>query len=89
MGQERKWDRSQKTPGLGQEHGRSGQDSGNNRAGAFYLYFLALSAPMEYFKGRSRVGAEQERERSKAGARAGQEQEPNHNPNTKFHPNWA
>ena len=88
--------------GAGQEQGRSraraGQEQGESRAGVFYLYFLPIFAPMQYFM--SRVGAGQEQGRSRAGpgqeegrsrVRAGQEQEqePNHSPNTKFHPNWA
>ena len=71
------------TPGLGQEHGMSGQEQFKSRTGALYLYLLPVSAPMQYFTGRSRAGtgheqgrirarAGQEQSRSGAGARAGQ-----------------
>ena len=90
--------------GAGQEQGRSlegaGQEQRRSRAGTFYLFFLPISAPMQYFMGRSRAGAGQVQGRSRAGAgqeqsesRAGagqeQEQEPNISPHTKFQPNWV
>ena len=55
-----------------QEHGRSRQEQCKSRTGALYLYLLPVSAPMQYFVGRSRAGAGQEQGRSKAGA--GQDQ---------------
>ena len=69
-------------PGLGQEHARIGQEQCNSRAGALYLYFLPVSAPMQYFVGRSRAGAGKGPGRSRAAAgqdsgrvRAGAKQE--------------
>ena len=43
-----------------QEHGRSGQKQCKSRTGTLYLYLLPVSAPMQYFVGRSRAGAGQE-----------------------------
>ena len=60
------------TPGLCQEHGRSGQEQCNSKAGALFVYFLPVSAPIRYFVGRSRAGPMQEQSKSRAGA--GQEQ---------------
>ena len=95
IGQVRKRGRSGSMPGLGQEHLSCGQEQCKSRTGSLYLYLLPVSAPMQYFLGRSRAGQEQgrsgaragqEQGRSKAGARVEQEQEPNYSPNAKFHP---
>ena len=66
LGQERQRGRSGSTPGLGQQHGRSRQEQFKSRTGALYL--LPVSAPMQYFMGRSRVGAGKEQGRIRAGA---------------------
>ena len=49
----------------GQEHGRSGQEQCKSRTGALYL--LPVSAPMQYFVGRSRAEAGQEQGQIRAG----------------------
>ena len=76
VGYERKRGRCGSTPEAQQEQGKSKEE-------ALYLYFMPVSAPMQYFIGRSRAGAGQEHGRSRAGsgqkkgrsrARAGQEQ---------------
>ena len=67
----------------------------NSRAGALYLYFLPVSAPMQYFvgrsragagkeQGRSRVGAEQEQSRSKTRAGAGAQLQPQYKTSSMF-----
>ena len=62
--------------GAAQEQGRS-----------ILLFFLPISAPMQYFMGRIKVKSGQERGRNRA--EAGQGQEPNYSLNTKFNPNWG
>ena len=78
--------------GLGQKHGRGGQEKCKSRTGALFLYILPVSAPMQYFVSRSRAGAGQEQGRSRAGAgqekgrsraAAGKEQGRSRSPNTK------
>ena len=59
--------RSGTMPWLGQEHGRSGHEQCKSRTGALDLYLLPVSAPIQYFVGRSRAEVEQEQSRSRAG----------------------
>ena len=46
---------------------RSGQEQCKSRTGALYLYLLPVSAPMQYFVGRSRAEAGQEQGQIRAG----------------------